>query len=176
MRARYLLILIFLLGLFFALGSAVLYSQPEERFQLRRKRAEERIRTVKIWKLTEALELTEEQAEKFFPKYHKFESRIRDLNQAREKELRKLRELTEEEEVSDKDLEKVIDECEKLGMKIFEEKKAFRKDVKGVLSSWQVARLVLFENRFPRRVREIIRELEHRSPPPPPDPRRPMDY
>jgi len=118
----------------------------------------ERIETLKMWKLTEALDLSQEQAVVVFPLLNSFRLAEDSL---RERQMILVRELGEV-------LQSGTDSIEILG--IIDELKAAQKtecDIKielfdelpKILSAEQQAKYVLFEIEFRKKMMELIREF-----------------
>ena len=121
-----------------------------------RERMKERIQTVKIWKLTEEVNLTSEQSEKFFPIYNEFQNKFMELEKKRFALMKELDDLAELSDVADEKLlekmkmmESSRDDFEKLHNK-------FQQDVGDILSVRQQAKLLIFEEHFKRRIQETI--------------------
>ena len=73
------------------------------------------MKTMNIWKLTEELELTEEQAEKFFPKFRAQQDKMEKLRDEGKDALKPIFEtLKDGKDVSDKDLDAALKKFEKL--------------------------------------------------------------
>lgn len=128
---------------------------------MERRRMPEKIKTIKIWQLTEAVGLTSEQSEKFFPVYNKFEKDIREFDQKKFDILKKLKELSDSPEGSESEIDKNIKKLNSLDVEKIGAKKRFVEDISNVLSVKQVAKLLIFEEGFKRRLREIIQDIRH---------------
>ncbi|MBA7627193.1 hypothetical protein ES703_34655 [subsurface metagenome] len=116
------------------------------------------IEAIKIWKLTEVLDMKGEQMEKFFPKLRKLEEHRKGSFKERRRLLGKLRELIEDEE-SDKKIMNSIKKISEFDKKKREEEENLRKEVMSVLNVKQQAKLLLFEERFEAEIRKIIKGL-----------------
>ncbi|UCC79625.1 MAG: periplasmic heavy metal sensor [Candidatus Zixiibacteriota bacterium] len=125
----------------------------------RRERMRKRIETVKIWQLTEAIGLTTEQSEKFFPIYNEHQKAHEKLMKDRNDVIEKLSGLAEKENPSEKEIRKAIDELTALDNRFASLRDEFIKDVSGVLSIKQIAKLLVFEEHFRRRLQENIRDI-----------------
>ncbi len=119
----------------------------------------ERIKTIKIWQLTEAVDLTTEQSEKFFPIYNKHQNGREKLEEEKLSLLRKLGEMTEKSDISDSEIKKTLDELTEIDNRLIGLRKNFIEDVSGVLSIKQIAKLLVFEEMFMRRLQENIRDI-----------------
>ena len=124
-----------------------------------------RLEMMKMWQLTEKLELTEEQASKFFPKYNALEKELRELGKEQRElfgEMKKM--MGEDKEVTDKDLERITKKVSKLEQQKIDKKQKFFESLDEFLSTDQRARYYGFELWFKDELRMI---LENRGPPPP---------
>ena len=125
----------------------------------RHEKMRKRIKTIKIWQLTEAVELTTEQSEKFFPVYNKHQNDHEKLQEERLSLIRKLDELSEKTDVSESEIKKTLDQLSEIDNKLISLRKSFQSEISGVLSIRQVAKLLVFEEMFMRRLQENIRDI-----------------
>lgn len=132
----------------------------------KRDKVEKRVTEMRIWKLTEALELKTEQADKFFPRYREY----LEENHENHKQLRRtLEDMRDGARRGDDDKEilalmKKHQELEKNRLTI-EEK--LLKDVESTLTVSQRARLIIFERMFQQRLRDIVHDFRDIPPPMP---------
>jgi Spy/CpxP family protein refolding chaperone len=124
-----------------------------------RKQIRDKIKTMKIWKLTEEVGLTPEQSEKFFPVYNRHQKAIEELDARREELVNRLERLANGSEASDKEITGTAAELESIPGKIFEERKKFMKEIVPILPLRQRAKLMVFEERFKQRLQEFIRDI-----------------
>ncbi|MFL3008543.1 MAG: Spy/CpxP family protein refolding chaperone [Candidatus Neomarinimicrobiota bacterium] len=106
----------------------------------------ERKETMIIWKLTEELELTSEQAEKFFPKHRehradieKLKKRIENLGQEN---------LENFDNLSSKEINRIIKERQDLKKKIIDIETEFIFGMENLLNSKQIVLLATFKSRI----------------------------
>lgn len=117
------------------------------------------IETVYIWRMTEELDLSEEQISKFFPKLKRLENAEREHSQKTAKAIGELDEILKSDKPSTADLKKKMEELELLE-KEFEKKRAKLKDeMRDVLSVEQQAKLIVFRHRFHKEMRKVIRDI-----------------
>lgn len=123
----------------------------------------ELIETVRIWRMTEELDLSEEQIAQFFPKLKKLEDAEKEHSEKIAKTIGELDELLKSAKPSPSALSKKMDELEAIE-KEFEKKRAkLKEEMREVLSVEQQAKLVVFRFKFHREMREIIRGIrKHR--------------
>ena len=106
----------------------------------------ERKETMIIWKLTEELELTSEQAEKFFPEHREHRANIEELRE-------KIENLGEEswgnfDNINSKEITKIIKERQDLKKKIIDLETEFIFNMENLLNSKQLALLATFKSRM----------------------------
>ncbi len=136
------------------------YPGPQER-DFRGPKSKKQMEMMIMWRLTEDLELTEEQAGVFFPKFKKHRDEMDQI----EDELRKLGDdvrdkLDDEKEVSDKYLKNTLKKISELEQKKIASRRVFLENLSGTLTNEQILRLSVFERRFKREIKQRMRE-EH---------------
>ena len=124
-----------------------------------KEKVRERINTMKIWKLTEAVGLTSEQSEKFFPLYNKHQKAMDEIMTRRGELIDQLEELTNSKTTSDQDIQKAMSDLESIPRQITEEKKRFYQEIAGILPLRQQAKLAVFEERFFQKLQEFVRDV-----------------
>ena len=154
-RTSYLIILI--AGIL-AFSAEALLAQPPPRLE-KRKEARERIETLRLWKMIEFLDLTEEQSDQFLPLFHRFQKAQKELQSAARELFGSLKEELESKEPDEEKIKAILTELEKNQEALDEERKNFLIDSRKTLSLIQEARLLLFEQEFEKRLRETIRRL-----------------
>lgn len=150
--------------LFMILVALVSYSQAQQGpgpggRRPNREKMRERLNTIKIWKMTEAVGLTTEQSEKFFPIYNQQRKDHEKLEKERFELVDKLSNLADEHDGSDSEINKTIDKLIDHDGKFAQLRKKYLKEIAAVISVKQQARLLVFEERFRRRLQEDIRDI-----------------
>ncbi len=141
---------------------------PEVKFP-RCERMRERIKSLKIWKITELLELDSESAALFFPKYRDYAGEIDSLERSQDRLFEQL--LSTADSGADADeIEGLIESIVKIDVERLEKRSAFLHECRDVLSESQRAKLLLFERNFPRKMRRAIEEMQQGLPPMPRSP------
>ncbi len=134
----------------------------------RRAEVRERVEMLRIWKLTEALQLDPDKAELFFPRYRKHLAELDSLHEElRDTGLRIERGLRDEEDV---DFAGLIQRAVQLQRMETEQLVRFIDANSDLLSERQQAALLIFEHRFNQRLRELAHRVGDRPPgegPPP---------
>ena len=117
---------------------------------------------MKKWKLTEFLDLNESQAEKFFPKMNVHEKEMKEINGA----IRKIKDEIEKEinnsSSSSIKNQKNIKEIEELEHKKIDLRFEYFLSLKGVLEPVQVSKLLVFDRKFKRTLKDQLKKSPDR--------------
>lgn len=130
----------------------------------------EQMETLRIYKMTEFLELTPEQSVQFFPKLKKFEDMIREKQLQQMKLMREIDQKTQtpDAKFSETDVKKYLQGIAQIERDIINEKEKFINDLSSILTPYQQLKYMIFENRFRQRLLKTLN-----PPPPPPDEQKP---
>lgn len=153
MRGR---ILKFFLFLFLISGLA--YTQP-----LPRKRVREQIETIRMWKLTAALNLSQEQSMRFFPLFNQWEREKRQLDLEGDRLLDELKLVLKRERPKEKEIRTLLERLEENRARRGEGQKDFWLQASKILTLRQRAEYLIFQRDFERRIREIIKGIRERQ-------------
>ena len=160
---KYLLILILLSGL---LAQSNDHDEKGYRKdEYKQKQRSDRMESMVIWKLTDALELSSEQAEKFFPRFREHRQAIESLHQ-QERELgsEMRRSMGEDEDISKSEIEKTIKGISELRKNVVDLELEFLLGIDDVLSTKQMALLGVFKQRMMDDMRgEMMRKNDKRG-------------
>lgn len=121
-------------------------------------RASQRVEQFKKLRMIEALKLDDDTSVRFFAKYSKHEDAMKDINKQRDDLIDQLQDMKK----SDKDgagMEKIFADLTALDTKQADERTRFLGDLKRVLSTKQIAELIIFERDFARNVRQLMQEM-----------------
>lgn len=121
----------------------------------------ERVERFKKMRMVEMLELNEEQSVRFFARHTEMENTRRALEKQRDEVLDKIERLIRNK-ADAKEYEKLFSEVESLNRQIGEERQKFFNGLGDLLTVEQQAKLLLFERRFEKELREAIRESQQR--------------
>ena len=132
--------------------------QPIEK----REKIRKRIELIRMWKLTEELDLTEETGAKLFPILHKYDEKRIKLGKERRKITEQLRKALEDEATPDEEIEAAMEKVEKNALAASDLLRQQREELKGVLSPRQQAKFILFQGEFQREIRKLIAEARER--------------
>ncbi len=132
----------------------------------------EKIKALKIAHITSKLDLSSEEAQKFWPIYNEFEAKM-DALRAEKRALRKKGKKAEPTELSDAELEKIVDNHLEIEQKELDVKKVYHTKFKAILPIQKVAKLYKSEHSFKKELLKKMRVKkggpnELNIPPPPP--------
>jgi len=128
----------------------------------KREEIRKRIELIRMWKLTEELDLTEETGAKLFPMLHKYDEKRTELLRERHGIMSELRNALENVATSDEEIEAAMDKLDDNALAASDLIRQQRQELKGVLSPRQQAKFVLFQREFHREIQKIIAEARHR--------------
>ncbi|MFQ6676525.1 MAG: hypothetical protein ACE5LH_09325 [Fidelibacterota bacterium] len=121
----------------------------------------ERIRMMKMWKLTELLALTEDQAKVFFPRHNSLSDELQAMSEKQNDLLKKVDEMLDKGgKINDKDLSAILKEITDIEKAKLDRKREFFEKLDDVLTPEQKARYLVFEARFKR---ELLRHVRDRA-------------
>jgi Spy/CpxP family protein refolding chaperone len=155
-------------ALFITLLSIAAFSQVKRKQEMKEEDPHKLIEAIKIWKISEFLDLDDEQMATFFPKLKKIEKHRRESFKERHDILEKLHKQLDKKE-SDETIRKTIDELLSFERQSREREEELREEVMSVLTVTQQAKLLIFEERFEREIRNIIKEMRKERMGPPGD-------
>ncbi len=115
----------------------------------RDRKSPEKVENMIIWRLTEDLDLTTNQAEKFFPRFREHRKSLEELG----KQEREMIANIDSEEPSKKDVKKMIEEISKLRQNRIELESEFVLSLDDVLAPDQMIRLGIFKQRMMMEIR-----------------------
>lgn len=124
-----------------------------------REKIRQRIETIKVWQLTDAVGLTPEQSERFFPVYNKHQDAMQNLEREKQEALKRLNSLTDDSEASDDDINMAMMKIADFVRRSMEMRQDYMEEVSTVLSLRQRGKLLVFEENFKRKLREIMRDI-----------------
>ena len=140
--------------LFSFLTGAVAQNYNWDNEKSRGRRSSEKMENMIVWRLTDDLDLTTDQAEKFFP-------RFRDHRKSLEEVGKKEREMIaniDREKLNKKDVKNTIEEISKLRQKRIELESEFVLGLDDILAPEQMIRLGVFKQRMMMEMRGEMRD------------------
>lgn len=122
-----------------------------------KKQTREKIRALKIAYITDQLDLTESEAEKFWPIYNKFDTMLMKLRVEERYKLKKsIREAGGLEALSEKEADNITRRMLEIEKKMYETQKAYFSSLRKVISAKKIIKLQMTEREFNR---NMIRKL-----------------
>ena len=146
---KHILLLIFVSGLI-----AQDFDHPERDHE----RAE-KMEMMMVWKLTDELDLSPEQAEKFFPRLRKHRNEldeVKKMERALAGEMRK--KMGEDEDLSGKDVKNTVKKATELRKEVVDLESKFLLGMDDILSPRQLAILGMFKQKMMRNIRGELKE------------------
>ncbi len=128
----------------------------------KRERMRERIELMKMWKLTEALDLDEETAAKLFPLLREQEEKARELREKRHELFRQMNDEVAKDNPDSKALRQMIEKFKQNERDAVEMRNKRLDELSKLLDDTQMAKLILFVPKFKRHVRDMICEARGR--------------
>ncbi len=155
--------LIFFAMATFAFGQPGRFDEPGTRNETRkRERVRDRIELMKMWKLTEALDLDQETAAKVFPLLNAHNEEHRKLREKRYEIISALKQESEKDQADTRVLRSLLNNFKENERAMVELRNKKLDDLSKLLGEEQVAKLIVFVPQFEREMRELIWETRHR--------------
>ena len=146
------------LACLFLFSSAVpARAQDEPPERAGRKRIEDYRRV----KLIETLDLNEEQAVRFIAREKEFRENERGMQEQRQASLERLRQLVKDG--GDADVQKEMNTLIQIGKDMMQKRVDYFTNLKDVLSTKQMARLMIFEDNFAKELRRVLQSPKMRE-------------
>lgn len=124
-----------------------------------KKQSREKIHALKIAYISDKLDLTEKEAEKFWPIYNKFDKKFMELRVEERYKLKKsIKEAGGLETLSEKDATSFLDRMVAIEKEMYDTKKAFFTSLKKVISSKKIIKLQMAERDFNRNMLRKLRK------------------
>jgi len=124
------------------------------------------IEKVRIYKLTEILDLTEEQTTKFFPHLKEMRKTEQDFHKQRMDIIQELKDLIKTN-VQEKEIMSVLNRFQEIQKKNMMIQIKELKNLRQILTPVQQAKFLIFQEDFEREIRDLIKEVRKRHPRPP---------
>lgn len=121
-------------------------------------RMRERVNAMKMWKLTDYLELTEEQAGTFFVRLREHEDEVAEINRQKLQLYEEFQKQIDGGGVTLKDVDRYLEEMANLERSHIELRKHYHQSMKDILTVEQMAKFAVFQERFRRELRYQLRD------------------
>ena len=122
------------------------------------KEKREKVKALKVAYITEQLELTTDEAQKFWPIYNALNDKQGELRHEKMKSILDRCKPGNVEKLSEKDASNSLIQMEKIEEDLFNLKKKFIKDLQGVISAKKIIKLKKAEEDFNRELLKQMRE------------------
>ncbi|MBC8344141.1 MAG: periplasmic heavy metal sensor [Bacteroidetes bacterium] len=122
------------------------------------------VRLLKKWKLIENLNLTEEQAEIFFPRVNKLENELEQIGKQKKGLYTEMDRMIENKEVDEKRVDEILNEVNNLEKKEADLLHEHMQDINDVLTPEQKAKYSVFEQRFRKELKNKARRSSVSNP------------
>lgn len=118
----------------------------------------ERMESLRIWKMTEFLELSSDQSVLFFPKLREYEASIRSDQEGQREIIRRINEKIEREadRISQEDVRKYTQQMTDFEKRIIDKKQKFILDLSDVLTPEQQMKFIIFDSNFRNRLMKML--------------------
>lgn len=127
--------------------------------QQEKEKVRENIETLRMWKLIDALDLTSDQSTSFLPVLKELQDAKRNFHDTREELIRKLESAVESEQLDEKTLKADLLALENARKQFQSQLDDFFIKSSQILTLKQQVKLLIFEERFERRLREGIEQM-----------------
>jgi hypothetical protein len=118
------------------------------------------IHAYRVWKLTDVLDLSDEQMYAFFARLREIDDKEADLIEQERRAVRELADLLAREEAAERDLREVLERHEEIRTKHAEEIRRIRSEAMELLDLRQRCKYVVFEHRFRDELRGLIQRAK----------------
>ena len=122
------------------------------------KEKQEKIKALKVAYITEQLELTADEAQKFWPIYNDYQEKQFDLRHEKMRSILNKLEIGTIEKLSEKEASSLLDQMENIEENLFLLQKKFTKDLQGIVSDKKIMKLKKAEGDFNRHLLKQMRE------------------
>ncbi len=122
------------------------------------KEKREKVKALKVAYITEQLELTTDEAQKFWPIYNAFDEKQSELRHEKMRAILDRFKPGNVEKLSEKDASNSLIQMEKIEEDLFNLKKKFIKDLQSVISAKKIIKLKKAEEDFNRELLKQMRE------------------
>ena len=122
----------------------------------------EMMESIRMWRMTEALDLTSDQSAKLFPKLKDMRQMKQEFDKNRMSIIKDIAYLLHQDNTADKDLRYKLDALETAESNFHKQEVNLKKDIMLILSTKQQAKLILFQLKFDEEMRQIIGKVKER--------------
>ena len=137
----------------------ILFSSGYSQQRMRQGQDQRPLQRIEQWerlKLIDALSLNEETAIRFFARRHENQKKMKEILDQRDNAIRELEDDIRSENQNDATFKDKLNALLSLENNISKERENFLRSLSDLLSPMQIAKLVVFESRFRKEVRESL--------------------
>jgi Spy/CpxP family protein refolding chaperone len=131
--------------------------------------AREQLEALRVWRLTQELNLTEDQSTQFFPRLKKLRQLRDDYRAAKSQILEELGAELHKDAPDAGQLKQMLDSVQSAEDSFRSAERRVRQEISQILSVEQQARMYVFQATFERQTRHMINQIEKGSKPVPRD-------
>lgn len=118
--------------------------------------AMKQIEMLRIWRLTELLELSAADGAKIFPVLQEWDQKFSDMGERKQQLIRKMRRELKQDGPKEQSLKNLTNQVFTVEQQIIESRKEMYSQLKRILTPEQLAKYMLFELSFQKEIDEII--------------------
>lgn len=141
---------------------STILSQPPREIMPEIKKPEEKLEMLKIWKLTDILELEYEQTIEFFALYKQLEALRREHLKERMNLIENLRADIKNDDITESTINSYINQLTNLEEELIEGKKSIIDQINTILTPVQMGKFIVFEETFQEEMLGMIRTLREK--------------
>ena len=144
-----------ILILFILFFSMVTFAQPGSKVKERMHQKKEQLKSMKIAFITTELNLTPDEAVKFWPVFNAFEDKQRELKQEK---IKNYMDRINSDKLTEKDANTLLSQMESSEDELFQLRKKFVSSLKGVLPAVKILKLKKAEEEFSKKLLQQYRD------------------
>ena len=138
---------------------AVLISNTIAQEDIKKDKRSEKMEMMVVWRLTEHLKLTPEQAEKFFPRMRSHKEKLAEIQKEHKQLMESMHEKIERgDEINNKEIKSQLKTIAEFEIKKLDLQEKFILDLEGVLNNAQRAKLIGFDRRLKQEIKDQMKE------------------
>ncbi len=127
---------------------------------MQRRQIDKDVQVFKKWELTKDLNLTEKQAEVFFPRVNELENNLERIRKDENKLYREMNQMIEDNTVQKKRMDEILDQISDLERQKIELVHDHMKNLDDVLTPEQMAKYGVFEQKFKRQMKKRLKNSQ----------------
>ncbi|MFM2229916.1 MAG: hypothetical protein RL607_1174 [Bacteroidota bacterium] len=149
--------------LFILFSFLQIQAQPGSRMKERIKEKKEQVKSQKVAFITQELNLTPDEAAKFWPVYNAFEDKQAEIRKQKVKSFMDRQDDDQLDKMSEKEAQSALNQMESTEDELYKLRKKFIADLKNILPSVKILKLKRAEDEFNRKLVEQLRDRRARN-------------